>query len=348
MGMSSKKIISQFHKPKMLFTHTDLDGIVCAILFKKCYPQSNIFFTNYKKGFDCEQINDAIMHVVPEAPPEVSILIADISPNDAVAEFLNSRGSVGILDHHKSALPLIRFPWAKVDITKSGALMVYEMLASRFHIDDLYPLVDLANTRDLWIQDDADKFNHATNLSILLGIMGRERFISRFMADSNPELYDEESLLIECDTERMKKYVVRSIQLTQIVNDRFGNKFGRVVSDQYTSEVGNYLLQAFPDIEYALMVDMREMNCHVRGRGNFDLSSLASQYGGGGHPRAAGFPMNPTVLSDMEAIPSEEDNLGEEQKGEYPEPDTGTGSPSEVGVGEDRVTIQKSPPQSEH
>jgi len=348
MGISSRKIISQFHKPKMLFTHTDLDGIVCAIVFKKCYPQSSIYFTDYKKGFDCEEINNAIMHIVPEVPEEVSILISDISPSNEIAEYLNSRGSVGMLDHHKSALHLIRFPWAKVDVTKSGALMVYEMLSSRFNIDDLYPLVDLANTRDLWIQDNEEKFNHARNLSILLGLMGREKFISRFMADSSPELYDEETMLLECDLERMKKYVVRSIQLTQMVKDKFGYTFGRVVSDQYTSEVGNFLLEAFPDIEYALMVDMREMNCHLRGRGNLDLSQLAKDYGGGGHPRAAGFPMNPTVLSEMEAIPNGEENVVEEHEELEATGSTGQGAPSEIGVGEDRVSIQKSPNPSEH
>jgi oligoribonuclease NrnB/cAMP/cGMP phosphodiesterase (DHH superfamily) len=283
------------------------------------------------------------MRIVPETSDDVSILLSDISPCDEIANFLNERGGVGLLDHHKTAIPLLRYPWAKVDTTKSGALMIYEMLSSRFNIDDLYPLVDLANTRDLWIQDDKEKFEHARNLTILLGLMGREKFISRFMSDSSPELYEEEVLLIECDTERMMRYVVRSIQLAQVVNGRHGHLFARVVSDQYTSEVGNYLLEAFPQIEFALTVDMREMSCHVRGRGNLDLSQLAKEYGGGGHPRAAGFPLRPDTLSNMEAITIEETKVEEPERDSDREQRDSSGG--EFGVGTDKVTIQKSDSQ---
>ena len=97
-------------KPRVLFTHNDLDGVVSAIIFKKCYPNGHVFFTNYKAGFDCQQIDDAINEIVPDLPQDINVLIADISPSETVAEYLNQRGHVGLLDHHKTAIPLSKYP----------------------------------------------------------------------------------------------------------------------------------------------------------------------------------------------------------------------------------------------
>jgi oligoribonuclease NrnB/cAMP/cGMP phosphodiesterase (DHH superfamily) len=301
MGRESraKQVRSITSRKKALFTHGDLDGIVCGIVFKRIYPNSYIFFTNYKETVDCREINEAILEVVPEFPEDVSILISDISVSEDVAEFLNQRGSVGLLDHHKTALPLTRFPWVKVDMNKSGCLLVYEMLASRFYLTDLWPLVELADTYDRW-QQNHPKWEQAKQLNRLLSAMGRDAFIYRFMSNSSVDLTPTDKLMLQTDEYHRSKYIARSIQLAQVLTDRYGNKFCQVFADRYVSEVGHELLNISPeDIAYVLMIDIRERVCSLRGRGMVDLSALAKEFGGGGHHDSAGFPLQSDTLAKL-------------------------------------------------
>ena len=73
---------------------------------------------------------------------------------EETAEYLNQRGNVGMLDHHKTSLPLTKYPWVQITTSKCGALLVYEMLSPRYHLEDLWPLVELTNIYDLWKKDD--------------------------------------------------------------------------------------------------------------------------------------------------------------------------------------------------
>jgi oligoribonuclease NrnB/cAMP/cGMP phosphodiesterase (DHH superfamily) len=301
-------------KPRVMFTHIDLDGVTCAIIFQKCYPGSHIYFTNYKAGLDYEEINKAILTVVPDLPEDVNILISDISPNMEVAEYLNHRGRIGLIDHHKTALPLSKYTWANVTTGKSGAMLVYEMLAQRFNIQDYYPLVELTNTYDMWNESDP-KFPQAEKLSRLLGLIGRERFYYRFLLNSSVELTEKEEYLLEIDTYQMTKYINRSLQLTDLMYDKYGHILARVVADRYISQLGNTLLNHIlgDEVEYVLITDLRELTCHLRGRGNVDLGQLAKEYGGGGHPKAAGFPIGDgSCLNDL--MPPMEGKEDEGQK----------------------------------
>jgi oligoribonuclease NrnB/cAMP/cGMP phosphodiesterase (DHH superfamily) len=276
----------------MMFTHTDFDGLVCAILFTKCYPNNQICFVDYKEGFDCKEVNEAIMTVVPDLNEEINILISDISPNLEVVEYLNQRGKVGLLDHHKTAIPLTKYPWARVVQNKCGAMLVYEMLAQRFNINDYYPLVELADTYDRWVQDDSFKFNHASKISRLIGLIGRDAFIKRFTMNSDPYRSpgNEFEALIQSDDYQMNRYIARSVQLANLFIDPLGNFVVRVVGDRYISQLGNMLLDFCPDyVGYSLVFDARETTAHLRSKDKVDVSEIAKSMGGGGHKNSAAF-----------------------------------------------------------
>lgn len=282
-----------------MFTHIDKDGLTCAILFKKVYPNADIIFTNYKEGFDYKEINQAVMEVIPQMPEDVNVLLTDISVSEEVAEYLNQRGRVGLLDHHKTALPLTKYPWVTVNTEKCGALLTYELLSQRYNIHDYYDLVRLTQIYDTWQKDDPE-FEHSSKLTRLIGLIGREEFIYRFLMDPSTELTEGEEFVIKCDEYQMRRYIARSMQLAELCKDKYGNKVVRVMSDRYTSELGNALMEVVPeDVAYALMIDIRESVASLRSKNRIDCGALCKQYGGGGHPNAAGFTFTPETLHDL-------------------------------------------------
>ena len=95
-----------------LFTHTDLDGVGCAILAKLAFGEEvDISYCNY------DDINENVMNYLNHNDDSLSyIYITDIRVNEEVAELLDKRGGVVLLDHHPTALELNKYPWCKVRV----------------------------------------------------------------------------------------------------------------------------------------------------------------------------------------------------------------------------------------
>ena len=87
-----------------------------------------------------------------------------------------------------------------------------------------------------------------------------------------------ENYLIKKD-EQMKKYNINK------------KVIGVVFCEKYKSELGNYLCQQHPEIEFVAMIDTCKAISY-RGVGDADCGSFAELYGGGGHRLASGSPFN--------------------------------------------------------
>jgi oligoribonuclease NrnB/cAMP/cGMP phosphodiesterase (DHH superfamily) len=271
---------------RILITHTDLDGITCAILFAKCYPAGKIYFADYD---DVEAVVEEISRKTQD-----QILITDLSVSPELAAVLDQRGAVALLDHHKTALHLNKYEWAKVneDNSKCGAMMLYEMLqANHYVVEDYKDMVDRVDDYDRWIHQYSD----SRDINRLLTILGRDRFIHRFLQQPSIALAETEQVLLIVENTRIKQYCEESADLAQVMADKNGYKMALVSAEQYTNEVGHYILENYPEVEYVMILDYRHFKCSLRGRGNVDLGELAKEAGGGGHRKAAGFNLNPVV-----------------------------------------------------
>lgn len=289
----SQPVIADKHR--ILFTHNDLDGAVCAVLFKKCYQNSDIFFCNYTEGFDYEEINNCVTNVLSQVPPDTNVLIADISVSPELATGLNDRGYVGLLDHHANLDYLQQYSWAQITPKKCGAMLVYEMLSKGFHLEDYYPLVKLTNLWDRWRKNDVE-FEKAKILNRLFQLMGRDDFIQRMFHSPIPEPLEVEATALRWKFLEMSRYLQESVPRCQMFQDEQGFTFAIVLADQYISELGNYLLTIEDKLEYTMVLDLRHTTGHLRGRGNRNLAELAKSIvvngrRGGGHPQSAGFPI---------------------------------------------------------
>ena len=62
------------------------------------------------------------------------------------------------------------------------------------------------------------------------------------------------------------------------------------------SEVGNFICSSLPEIDFTISFNMGSRTIEMRAtKDNIDLGKIATELGGGGHPKAAGAPFNDKI-----------------------------------------------------
>jgi oligoribonuclease NrnB/cAMP/cGMP phosphodiesterase (DHH superfamily) len=268
----------------VLITHTDLDGIGCAVLFRFWKPEGTIYHANYD---DVNQVARQAMQDHPGA----DICITDLSLDEDTARYIDRiHARLVLLDHHKTAAWMAeKYAWAHVDENRCGTTLFYDWLnRQRPRIDGLFKHSTLA-----LLIDDYDRWQHkvpqSRELNRLLGVMGRERFIARFAANPETAFTDTEQIVLDLEREREQRYLEKTEAKTFI--DPEGRTMVVCYADEYASAVGERLLAEHPLAQYAAIIQPRHSAISLRSRtGGVDVSEIAKRYGGGGHPGAAGYP----------------------------------------------------------
>jgi uncharacterized protein len=128
-----------------LFTHTDLDGVSCAIVAKAILGQENVSVTYC----DYHNVDEKVMNFLSsnEVDHIDALYITDISINEdnaARIDELYDANSIDIklLDHHTSAEWLNKYDWATVEqyhnpddprkMATSGTTMLFIYLCNRY------------------------------------------------------------------------------------------------------------------------------------------------------------------------------------------------------------------------
>lgn len=272
---------------KVLFTHTDMDGVGCAVLLSKAFPDIEIYFIDYA------EVNEVIGdYLINHRTNDYEIWITDMSVDADMAEILNSRGKVNLIDHHATAKWLQeKYNWAYVDVSYSATMHVYNLLSTIIELGDYKAFAELVDNYDTWGYG-THPTDEAQSLNKLLQVMGKYRWLNRFNKVSSVKMSTVENVLIELDIEKEQKYIQDSVRVAVTMTDPQGYTYALLSADQYISQVGNYLIDNYPQLEYVILLDMRLNKASLRGRGNVDLGKMAKLLGGGGHKRAAGFPMD--------------------------------------------------------
>lgn len=283
-GTNERGLCMKLFKTK-IFTHNDLDGIGCAILAKHKFGKTTeVTFCGYEDVDEkvSEYLNDL------DRPEEHRVLITDISVNRQTAILINNLYHEGLeitlLDHHKTALWLNEYAWAKVDESKSGTLLTFEHLGQPF---DFLDFVIRVNDYDLWFHD----FPESKELNRLYYLTGRERFVKRFIKNPCIKFTESEKTLLEIDNERRERYLERVAASMEVYLDPAGKRVGIAYADQYVSEIGNNLINRF-GLDYVALFDALGCKVSLRSRPDVDVSVIAKRFKGGGHKNAAGFHYN--------------------------------------------------------
>ena len=300
-----------------LFTHTDLDGIGCAILAYLAFGRENVDV----EYCDYSNVNDKVRDFFYNGNWDEyeHVFITDISISNELAMAIDKKCDEEqwhLFDHHNTAIYLNAYDWCQVldiipltHIKTCGTELFYRymhVVLDKFQgmnfaaLSNMLKFIATVRDWDTWRWKELGEEGLVSKqVNDLFGIYGREGFIDwamkriRFAKSPMhvfPNFTDIDKALLEQKQKDIDRYVEeKSKQLFHRV-DEVGHTYGVVFAERYFSELGNRLCEMYPELAYIVMVDVAHGTVSYRTvRDDIDLSGeIAHAYGGGGHPKAAG------------------------------------------------------------
>ena len=286
-----------------LFTHTDLDGVGCAILAKLAFKEKvDIEYCDY------DDINKRVLNYLSEEDSNLSeIYITDISVNKEVAQLLNDRGNVCLLDHHLTALELSKYNWCEIRIEDSnrvktsGTKMFYHWLGMNGCFDEelenniaLKKFVELVRNYDTWIWSElGEEGVICKKINDLFHLYGKNMFIdwiiTQIQWNTFPKLSPSDELVLNIEQKKINDYIAeKNKQL--FISSLCEKSCGVVFAEKYFSELGNKICQMHPEIDFVAMIDLGKGIVSYRTiKDDIHLGKdIAQKFGGGGHAKSAG------------------------------------------------------------
>lgn len=296
-----------------IFSHTDLDGVGCAVLAYLAFGQENVDaeYCNYddvnEKVRDFYLFNDkAYDH----------IFITDISINEENADQIDTwiaKDKVKLLDHHATALWMNEYDWCTVKVVSestgiktSGTKLFYQHLLldnyfDKYNMRVFNNIINFAQAvcdYDTWRWKEElapEEGIVCKQLNDLFGIYGRDGFIEWAIdnileMDYTPYFTEKDRALLEQKQKDIDIYVEQKDKQLTAFQDNFGYTCGVVFAERYFSELGNRLSELHPGLDYIAMIDISKGTVSYRTvRDDIDLGGeIAHSFGGGGHRKAAG------------------------------------------------------------
>jgi len=302
-----------------LFTHTDLDGIGCAILAYLAFGRESVDV----EYCDYSNVNDKVGDFfVNGSPGEYNaVFITDISINNELAMTIDKYAVEDLwhlFDHHNTAIYLNAYDWCQVlDVTPITHI---KTCGTELFYKYLHVVLDRFQNMNTWAQENVQKFVETIRdwdtwrwkelgkegiickqVNDLFYIYGREEFIDWALgqiltlklyrgicvfpiySEKDMALLDQKQKDIDTYVEEKNKQLFHRV-------DEVGHTYGVVFAERYFSELGNRLCELNPDLAYIAMIDISSGTVSYRTiRDDIDVGGeIAHAYGGGGHPKAAG------------------------------------------------------------
>lgn len=281
-----------------LFTHADLDGVGCGILAILAFGNNvNISYCGHNN------INTAVLnHFNANTKDEVHI--TDICVNSGVAKTIDgSCRKYKVLDHHATSLPMAeQYKWCKVQVENddglmtSGTEMYYKWLVENGKLlrsDVLDRFVEVVRNYDTWRWAEiGDSGLICKDVNDLLYLYGRDKFIDWVIKEIKdgefPYLYEEDVVVLEMNERTIDEYVDEK-ERQMVFSAICGIPCGIVFVDKYFNDVGHALCDRHPEVDFIAMIDMGRCSVSYRAeKDGIDVGSVAKNFGGGGHQKAAG------------------------------------------------------------
>ena len=307
-----------------LFTHTDLDGVGCAILAYLAFGIENVAveYCNY------DDIDLRVSQFFIKSNPGEydKVFITDISINENLAVAIDRYAKSGVwqlFDHHQTALELNKYDWRNVLIEAPdgsglktcgtelfGVYLLSEGLFDCYGkttINNILQFIGIVRDYDTWRWTTTGRYGmNSKHVNDLLDIYGREQFIDVMcirirVYTAFPSITPDEFLLLEQRKAEIDRYVIQKNEQLIPAKDIYGHSYGYVFADRFFSELGDRLCQMNPGLEYIVMIDICNGKVSYRTtRDDLNLGTeIAHSYGGGGHAKAAGSTFDREYISGL-------------------------------------------------
>lgn len=307
MHNNKKRLEENTMAKYQLMTHTDLDGVGCAILAKLYLQDVDVNFCSNNN------INERVVAFLERREKETThLLITDISVNKDVAEQLNRIEdlSIVLLDHHQTGIVLNQYKWATVKVETAGKLncgteLFYNYICEEFNVVQNVihtEFVELVRLYDTW-DWEKNKIEKASWLNDLLQFQGLDRFLEEECKKLEyGKIFTQEDLkVIDILKDTKESYIkkkMKSIIKVQVDNYQIGCVFG----EQYISELGNAIADEYSDVDIVAIFTGKRVSLRSV-KENINLGQWSKKnYGGGGHRLAAGMSISKEKLNQIASL----------------------------------------------
>lgn len=225
------------------------------------------------------------------------VLIVDFSyPRDILLSMAGEAASFCLLDHHRTAqAALADLPFAIFDMERSGARLAWDHL---FPNQSVPPIIQYVEDRDLWRW----QLPHSRAFNAALDSYPHTLESWDRLHQTNPSLLIDEGRAI---LRYQEQTVTRLIQTATLITVA-GYRVPAVNTPVLVSEVAGQLAKDHP---FAVAWHQRQdglviYSLRAAHPDAPDVSAIAALFGGGGHPRAAGFQLHISPIDTRDLIPS--------------------------------------------
>ena len=299
-------------KTLILSHKADIDGLSPVIFLKLIREKLDVILLNAHDI--CPKIHEIIKNQSYKKYDE--IFVTDLTLDKKTCELIMSTGDSDkfhTFDHHAFDLSANDYPFG-VAISKNDE-GINECATSLFYkyLVDNYPetfdnnaireYTELVRLNDTW---DWAKTNNqdAKNLSEIHSILGRDNYIETyldFLKNNKDNFYytDDQKYLLKIEQDRINRYLEET-EKTMFHATLCGKRCGIVFAESHRSILGNYLTEKYSHlIDFVVIINMQQ-GISLRSRTeDVDVAEIASIYGGGGHVKAAGAPMDNKLKKEV-------------------------------------------------
>ena len=277
-----------------LFTHNDLDGVGCAIIAKLA---KGVNAVDVEYVDNPQELTKRMRSYIDdgEHTAYTATWVTDLSADTAV---LTDVPNLLLVDHHKSALPLVDALPHKNILVRTHAVTGEQICATKLLNNLLQPkpsqslFVNMVDAYDTWAWTNGTSRLPAY-LSMLVYALGVEEFervyVDRLRANTLTELtlFTERERIMLTAIEHNESMTTRRAADSATVVDVNGLRVAVLFAGGNTSDIGHMVIKD-QHADVVLMVD--PVNCKVSLRSAvIDVSNVAAQlFTGGGHTNAAG------------------------------------------------------------
>lgn len=284
-----------------LFSHVDLDGVSPFILLNYYYPMEtiNYQFCNYN------DINQYVQNFLDskEYLNYEAIYITDISISEELAEKLEkitkeTTITIRLFDHHATALNLNKFDFCSVMTEKNneltcGTQLFYDYLTDELNFDKkdfISRYVKYVNDYDTWLWATKYKYDLPDQWNTLFYFYGKQIFVENVLNKfkNNTTMFsDTDNLILTVEANKKHLYIQNKIK-DVLKKEIDGKDCVIVFAESYTNDLATALKNKYPNSDIQIIVGQKGISYRCRDNTDINLCEFAKQFGGGGHPKAAG------------------------------------------------------------
>lgn len=296
----------------LIISHkADIDGLSPVIFLKLIRTNLDVILINQK------DINPKVIEIIKNKSYKKydEIYITDLTLDRHSCEMIMSTGEnekFHTFDHHASDLVANEYPFGTaISENKDGkkecatSLFYYYLLENypeTFSNQAIKDYTELVRLNDTWEWEKANNID-AKKLAELQSILGRDKYIENYVNffKNNDKFYytEQEKFILEVEQDRIRRYMEET-EKTMFIATLCNKKCGIVFAEQNRSLLGNYLAEKYSYlIDFVIIINMQQGLSYRCTKNDINVADIAKIYGGGGHEKASGSPMDNSLKKEV-------------------------------------------------